>query len=528
MQTAYVKISKGNTFMSKKYTIKDLIFLLLNKLLFLICALIIGAGSAFSVSKFFIAPKYQSNVSLYVKNSNDNSTTKKTQGVDANDLTVSKSLVSTYIVILNSDTVMDKISEKLLKVYSEDELKSYFQFKDGQITNQSLKECFTMAAVNQTEVLNIVATTKNPELSQKLCNIMADVAPNFLIRVVGAGSVEKIGEAKLYDSQVSPNVTKNTTLGAIAGLLIAILIVFIIDFFDNSIKDTSELQERLNKPILGEISHIGGKTKKKDIGKSSDRRQKLINNNNNIPFNIIENYKSMRTNVMFSLSTAENKILAVTSSLPSEGKSVTVANLAVTMAEADKKILLIDGDMRKPVQHKNFKLQNKKGLSTILSGENIFEKCVNRNAAKNLDVLTSGVVPPNPSELLASKNMHSLIDKIKSQYDYILIDTPPILQMTDVIGISDIIAGVAVVVSYGKTNYYEIQEVQKKLELGNCNLTGFILNNITIGSSSSYGYRYSYKYGYKYGYKYKYYAQNYKYEQAKEDNDNIKESGDTK
>ncbi len=124
--------------------------------------------------------------------------------------------------------------------------------------------------------------------------------------------------------------------------------------------------------------------------------------------------------------------------------------------------------------------------------------------------------------------MHSLIDKIKSQYDYILIDTPPILQMTDVIGISDIIAGVAVVVSYGKTNYYEIQEVQKKLELGNCNLTGFILNNITIGSSSSYGYRYSYKYGYKYGYKYKYYAQNYKYEQAKEDNDNIKESGDTK
>ena len=323
-------------------------------------------------------------------------------------------------------------------------------------------------------------------------------------------------------------MTKNTTLGAIAGLLIAILIVFIIDFFDNSIKDTSELQERLNKPILGEISHIGGKTKKKDIGKSSDRRQKLINNNNNIPFNIIENYKSMRTNVMFSLSTAENKILAVTSSLPSEGKSVTVANLAVTMAEADKKILLIDGDMRKPVQHKNFKLQNKKGLSTILSGENIFEKCVNRNAAKNLDVLTSGVVPPNPSELLASKNMHSLIDKIKSQYDYILIDTPPILQMTDVIGISDIIAGVAVVVSYGKTNYYEIQEVQKKLELGNCNLTGFILNNITIGSSSSYGYRYSYKYGYKYGYKYKYYAQNYKYEQAKEDNDNIKESGDTK
>ena len=126
---------------------------------------------------------------------------------------------------------------------------------------------------------------------------------------------------------------------------------------------------------------------------------------------MVENYKSMRTNVMFSLSTEENRILAITSSMPSEGKSVTIANLAVTMAEADKKVLLVDADMRKPVQHKNFNLQNRKGLSTILSRESVFKDCVHRSVIKNLDILTSGVIPPNPSELLASKKMREMTEK---------------------------------------------------------------------------------------------------------------------
>ena len=371
--------------MNKKFTLKDLIYLLFGRIPYLIIAAIICAGCLFSVSKFMIAPKYQSNVSLYVKNSN-NSADSLSQGVNANDLNVSKSLVETYIVILNNDIVMDEISKKLLENHSADDLSDYFEIKNGQITNKSLKSCFSMSAANETEVLNITATTKNAKLSQELCSIMADVAPSFLIRVVGTGSVEKIGDAKLYEEKVSPNVIKNTVFGGIVGFLIAVFIVLMIDFFDNSIKDTTELQERFQKPILGEIAHIGGKTKKKDIGKSSDRKTKLIYNNK-ISFSVVENYKSMRTNVMFSLSTEENRILAITSSMPSEGKSVTIANLAVTMAEADKKVLLVDADMRKPVQHKNFNLQNRKGLSTILSREAVFEDCVHRSVIKNLDIL---------------------------------------------------------------------------------------------------------------------------------------------
>ena len=191
------------------------------------------------------------------------------QGINNNDLTVSKSLVSTYIVILNNDVVMDKVGTKLLKQYSEEELQQYFTVKDGKVTDASLKSCFQMTAVDQTEVLKITATTKNAELSSTLCNIMADVAPDFLIRVVGAGSVEKIGDAKVYDTPVSPNVMKNTALGFAAGIMLAVLVILVIDFFDNTVKDTAELNEKFQKPIIGEIQNIGGKVKKKDRGTSA-------------------------------------------------------------------------------------------------------------------------------------------------------------------------------------------------------------------------------------------------------------------
>ena len=492
--------------MNKKYTIKDLFFLLLGRLPFLILALIVGAGAAFTVTKFWIPPKYQSNVSLYVKNSSENST-EQNNVLNQNDLSVSKSLVSTYIVILNNDVVMDEVSTELLKSHDISELESDFSFDaDGNIKSSSLKNCFAMTAVNETEVLQITATTKSAELSQELCDIMAGIAPEYLTRVVGAGSVEKIGDAKLYPEKVSPNVTKNTALGGMAGLLIAVLIVFVLDFFDNTLKDVNEIQDHYKKPILGEMQRIGAKKKKRHTATDSERKEKLIFQEKEIPFSVIENYKALRTNLIFALSTAEQKVLAVSSANASEGKSTTIANLAYTMAEAEKKILLIDGDMRKPVQHKHFGLKNKTGLSAILSGEKTFADCVNRDVKKNLDVLTSGVIPPNPSELMASNKMKNLLEQVSESYDYILIDTPPLLQVSDAIGMADWIAGIALVLKYGSTTNYELDAVLHKLELGNCNLTGFILNEISGeagGYYSHYGkYGYKYKYGYsKYGYR---------------------------
>ena len=223
--------------MKKSYTVKDLVFLFLSHIWWIVAAAVVGAVLTFTYTKFAVAKQYQSNISMYVKNSDEQNN--QQQGLNNNDLYVSKSLVSTYIVILSNDAAMDEVGDRLSKKYSEEELSEYFTVKNGKITDSSLRSCYSMKAVDETEVLEITATTKNAKLSADLCNIMADVAPEFLIRVVGAGSVEKIGNAKIYDDAVSPNIPKNTAIGFLAGLMLAVLVILLIDFFDNTVKDTA-------------------------------------------------------------------------------------------------------------------------------------------------------------------------------------------------------------------------------------------------------------------------------------------------
>ena len=481
----------------QEISLRDLFELLLSKIWIIIIAACIGGAGAFCISKFLIAPKYSSNVSMYVK-SNDNAEQKS---VDYQTITASKSLVSTYIEILNNDVVMDEVAARLEGLYKKSKLEEYFKLDDdGHITAASIRSYFSMEAANETEVLKISATTTNPKLSANLCNIMADVAPDFLIRVVGAGSVEKIGDAKVYYDKVSPSVRRYTAIGFIGFAVIAIAVVFIIDAIDNTVKDSNEMSDKYQKPIIGEILTIGGKVSKDKDGTSADRKKKLLLGNSDIPFNVVENYKSMRTNLMFSLSTYGNKVFAISSCDPSEGKSVTAANLSTTLAETENKVQLIDADMRKPVQHKNFRLKNKDGLSAVLSGEKSFEQCVFRGTNGNLDILTAGVIPPNPSELIASDNMKALVEKVKAMYDYVIIDAPPILPVTDVLGLSSLIAGVLVVVRYGRTTFNELDDCTKKLSLANCNILGFVLNDIHKKHSGAYSYKYKYKYDYSYKY----------------------------
>ena len=497
----------------QEISLRDVFGLLISKLWIILLAAIVGGVGAFTVSKFFIAPKYSSHVSMYVKNNSDG---EQRTVVDTQTIMASKSLVTTYIQILNDDIVMDEVGNRLSELYDRSELKEYFSFDDDdRITADSIRGYYTMEAANETEVLKISATTKNPKLSANLCNIMADVAPDFIIRVVGAGSVEKIGDAKVYYNKVSPSVSRYTMLGFIAGGAIAVAVILLINAFDNTVKEANELNVKYQKPIIGEIMTIGGKSSKDKDSTSNDRKRRLLMGNNDIPFNVVENYKSMRTNLMFSLSTYKNKILAISSADPSEGKSVTSANMATTLAETENKVLLIDADLRKPVQHKNFKLKNKDGLSAVLSGEKTFEQCVFRGTKGNLDILTAGVIPPNPSELLASDNMKALLDKVKGIYDYVLIDAPPILPVTDVLGLSGSIAGVLVVVRYGRTTFSEIDECCTKLQLANCNLIGFVLNDVNRKHSGTYSYKYKYK-NYRYDYSYKY-AESAKQARAEEE-----------
>ena len=237
------------------------------------------------------------------------------------------------------------------------------------------------------------------------------------------------------------------------------------------------------------------------LGKKTDKA--LLRTNSakleaDSPFEIVEAYKTLRTNLLFALAAGESKIVVVSSALPSEGKSSTCSNLAITMAQTGAKVLLIDADLRKPTQYQIFKSSNNRGLSAILAGFNDLTEVVKTVEDVNLDIITSGPTPPNPSELLGSERMELLLETLSKHYEYIFIDTPPINIVTDAMVIATKAAGVVLVVRQGQSNYDDLTKAVSSIEFSGANILGLVVNDVAEKSGRYGKYKYS-KYKYSYG-----------------------------
>lgn len=202
-------------------------------------------------------------------------------------------------------------------------------------------------------------------------------------------------------------------------------------------------------------------------------------------FAIVESYKIARTNIMFSLAASEKKVFAVTSYSKGEGKSTASANLAISFSKMEKKVLLIDADMRRPNIHNIFKLNNESGLSNVVSKMASFEDSVNRDVISNLDVLSAGVVPPNPSELLCSAFFVKLMEELSEEYDYIIIDTPPIGVVADALLLKDFIAGFVVVARERGTTHRDLSKLLESMKLADVKVLGLIEVGCDISAKKS-------------------------------------------
>ena len=221
-------------------------------------------------------------------------------------------------------------------------------------------------------------------------------------------------------------------------------------------------------------------------------------------FHVKEAYKAMRTNVMFSVPDEGCKVIGVTSAVPSEGKSTTVLNLAITFAQTGTRVLLIDADMRRPNIKRILNVGEGIGLSDVLARFAKAKDAIHHTDYENLNVLFSGNIPPNPVELLASDNMQNMIGELKGSYDYIFIDTPPINVVTDATVISKLLHGIIIVARENVSKKDEVAEALNKLRFVNAKILGLVLNDKMYQSKRGgyYG-----KYG-KYG-KYKHYYREY-------------------
>lgn len=209
-----------------------------------------------------------------------------------------------------------------------------------------------------------------------------------------------------------------------------------------------------------------------------------------------EAYRVIRTGIQFAQAGKELQTIALTSCTPNEGKSTTIANLAVVLTQAGKSVLLIDCDMRNPTVHKNFNLSNKVGLSSCISMDTPLSAAVQATKVDNLYALTSGVIPPNPSELLGSERMRELLQEAREIYDYVLIDLPPVLPVADALVLGAVVDGVVLVIESGEVKVDLARDVKKQLQHAGANILGVVLNKVR-SEHHGYGYSYYYYYGSK-------------------------------
>jgi capsular exopolysaccharide synthesis family protein len=289
----------------------------------------------------------------------------------------------------------------------------------------------------------------------------------------------------------NPRPLLNMLIAIFGGLVIGVGLAILIENLDLRIRNHGDIEALTTASVLGGIGFDENAQENPLIVHTKPKSTRA------------EAFRQLRTNIQFVEAVEGRKSMIISSSVPSEGKSTTIANLAIAMADTGAKVLLIDCDFRKPKQHKYLGLEGAVGLTNHLIGQAKLEDVIQPWGKGKLSVLPAGQVPPNPSELLGSEKMRKLILDAEKKYDLVLIDTAPLLPVTDAAILSTMTGGVVVVVSVGKTTRPQLQGALSHIDTVGGKVLGFVMNKIPTKGADAYGYySYGYKYGYKYGYQY--------------------------
>lgn len=420
------------------------------------------------VSVFLIKPVYKSDISVIINQTKGDSAN---NAQNYNDLIMYQKLVKTYAEFAKSRMVGEHVIEGLNL--------------DLKVTE--LQEMLTVTPKGDTEFLTLSVKASDPKLAQDITNQYAKSLKAVSAEVKKVDNVQLLDEAILPQGKDSPRVSLNIAIAFFLGLMVSVGLAFLLEYLDNTLKSKEDIERISELPVIGLLPF--------DETLASGKAQQLITYTNP-KSNTSEAYRTLRTNIQFSSLDRDLRTLVVTSTKPGEGKSTITSNMAIAMAQSGKKVLLLDCDLRKPTIHKKFGVTNVKGLTNVLLKDKKFEDCVLITKQENLHVVTSGPIPPNPSELLGSNKFKILLKHLSSIYDVILVDAPPALIVTDAQILSSVCDGTVLLTSYGETEKEALLEGKSLLTKVNSNILGIILNKIPEGGKGSYyGTYYSNGYG---------------------------------
>jgi non-specific protein-tyrosine kinase len=317
-------------------------------------------------------------------------------------------------------------------------------------------------------------------------SLFANLQSIRLTEVQSATTISQLNQAVPVEDPIQPQPLKSAGLAALGGFMLAAGVVFMIAYLEDEIRDPSEITHRWGVPVIGVITNF-----------TADENPLITLSKPRMP--VSEAFRSLRTNLQFSGIDAPLRTLLITSPSPSDGKSSIAANLATVIAQSDKDVVVVDGDMRRPTIHKVFKLSNRLGLSDyFLRAPDKMSGVVKKTPVNNLSIITSGSLPPNPSELLSSTKMRDVIALLAKHFDMVILDSPPLLAVTDALVLTKNVDGVILVVDPKKTKRSAIKQAIEQLQRVNARLLGVVLNNIKI-KRSSYYYNREYYYSKHYG-----------------------------
>ena len=458
---------------------------------FIIVVTLICAIGSFFITRYFIPKLYTSSIQLYVDTSNDDEN--KNNLNILSEQTYAQNLVATYIKMLNTNTFYTELSEHINNKY----------------TAKQLSEMVSFSSDEKTEIFDAKVTTSSPNDSKLIADAVGKVAPEAISRLKSKATLKIVDYAQLPTAPSSPNEIKNVIIAMIAGLVISVGISLLRAFLDKKMRYNEEMTMIGDIPILAAIPKFDAvnKSNKKKEGVSMKKYPKRGSfqdvklNAEAVGFQIKESYKKARTNIAYSIVKKGCKMVSITSSSKSEGKTITAVNIAIALAQqVDTRVLIIDCDLRRPRIQSVLEIPVDKGITNYLNFECEVSDIVYTSKLDNLDAICCGTIPPNPSELLSSDNMKELIKELSKQYDYIIFDTPPIGVVIDALPIIKQTDGVVVIVRDNVTDIRDYKKTIDILKRSEANIIGVIFNDVEPVGKRKYGGGYKYGYYGEYGY----------------------------
>lgn len=404
---------------------------------------------------------------------------------------VSNELSRQLILQSPTDPEQDEQSRQLFVSSQLDNLEGNINATEEEILakQSDLAAVFGARQISDLQTEIRALQTKLTSLQSNYANLLANTRRGAI------NTLAIIEPATLPSTPIGPGASTTIIVAAAIGFSLAAAAAYLLEFLDDSIETPDQISKAVNLPTLAGIARIHEDDDGTKLVALSQPRSPMS-----------EAYRVLRTGIQFAAVDApEQTRIMVTSAYPAEGKSLTVANLAVVMAQAGHNVLVIDADLRRPSQHELFQLSQNRGLTSLLLEFNVtgseeeamssLERVVQHSAVEGLHLLASGPIPPNPSELLGSAKMARSFVTLATHYDYIIVDSPPVLAVTDAVILSTRTDGVLLVVDAGRTRQGQLKQAVEHLLAGNANLLGVVLNRLTSrgdGYHTYYYYRHSY------------------------------------